>query len=168
MAKTASDAKTKLLEATSAVIGRDGAMALTLEAVATQAGVSKGGLLYHFPNKDALLKGLLEHHLDAFEQSLESSGLPFAQAYVKLGSYDGSGGLLLGMMAVLALNPGLLETVRQRWQGWYERMPQNPDAAIALLATDGLFMADILRLGSLSPGLKKKVLRRMLELAEEE
>ncbi|HEY2225505.1 TetR/AcrR family transcriptional regulator [Actinomycetospora sp.] len=34
--------------------------AVTLEAVATRAGVSKGGLLYHFGSKDALLTGFLD------------------------------------------------------------------------------------------------------------
>lgn len=33
---------------------------VTLEGVAREAGVSKGGLLYHFPSKDALLDGLLD------------------------------------------------------------------------------------------------------------
>ncbi|MDI3411970.1 TetR/AcrR family transcriptional regulator [Bacillus sonorensis] len=32
--------------------------ALTLDAVAKQVSISKGGLLYHFPNKEALIKGL--------------------------------------------------------------------------------------------------------------
>ena len=34
--------------------------AVTLEAVAARAGVSKGGLLYHFGSKDALLTGFLD------------------------------------------------------------------------------------------------------------
>lgn len=33
---------------------------VTLDAVAAAAGVSKGGLLYHFPSKDALVAGLGE------------------------------------------------------------------------------------------------------------
>jgi AcrR family transcriptional regulator len=37
-----------------------GERAATLEAVAKQAGVSKGGLLYHFPNKEALIAAMLE------------------------------------------------------------------------------------------------------------
>jgi AcrR family transcriptional regulator len=166
MPKTSTDAKAKILEAAAMVMRRDGALALTLEAVAKEAGVSKGGLLYHFPNKDALLQGLLEHYLENFEQSLEASGLPFAEAYVKLGSFDGSGGLLLGMMTVLALNPSLLESVRERWQRWYTRIPQTPDTIVAMLATDGIFMADILKLGTPAPELKQKTLRRMLELAK--
>ncbi|NMO92618.1 TetR/AcrR family transcriptional regulator [Actinomycetospora sp. TBRC 11914] len=34
--------------------------AVTLEGVATRAGVSKGGLLYHFGSKEALLTGFLD------------------------------------------------------------------------------------------------------------
>ncbi len=159
------ETRTRILQAASEVIRREGAMALTLDAVAKKAEVSKGGLLYHFPSKDALVRGLLEHHIDSFERSLENSGLPLAEAYVKLGSYDGSQGLLLGMMAALALNPSLLEVVRERWQRWYARTPQNPDVMVAMLATDGIFMVDLLKLGVPEGDLKRKVLRRMLELA---
>jgi AcrR family transcriptional regulator len=37
-----------------------GERAATLDAVAKRAGVSKGGLLYHFPNKEALIAAMLE------------------------------------------------------------------------------------------------------------
>ncbi|WP_354216224.1 TetR/AcrR family transcriptional regulator [Arthrobacter sp. UYCo732] len=37
-----------------------GERAATLDAVAKRAGVSKGGLLYHFPNKEALITAMLE------------------------------------------------------------------------------------------------------------
>ena len=42
------DTRKRLLDAAAAVVRRDGAGALTLDAVAAEAGVSKGGLLYHF------------------------------------------------------------------------------------------------------------------------
>ncbi len=42
------------------VLARGGASAVTLESVAAEAGLSKGGLLYHFPTKEALYAGLLE------------------------------------------------------------------------------------------------------------
>jgi AcrR family transcriptional regulator len=41
------------------VVQARGAGSLTLEAVADVAGVSKGGLLYHFPTKDALIDGMV-------------------------------------------------------------------------------------------------------------
>jgi len=42
------------------VLARGGASAVTLESVAAEAGLSKGGLLYHFKNKEALYTGLLD------------------------------------------------------------------------------------------------------------
>ena len=54
------DTRKRLLDAAAAVVRRDGAGALTLDAVAAEAGVSKGGLLYHFPTKEAMIAVLLE------------------------------------------------------------------------------------------------------------
>ena len=53
-------ARERLLDAAVAVVRRDGAQALTLDAVAAEAGVSKGGLLYHFRSKRDLLDALVE------------------------------------------------------------------------------------------------------------
>lgn len=156
-----------ILEAASRVTRREGAIALTLDATAKEAGVSKGGLLYHFPSKEALVRGMLEYHLDAFEQGLRDSSKPFVQAYVEMGSYDGSDGLFQSLSAVLALYPELLETVRERSRPWYAQA-KSVDALVAMLATDGLFMADLMGL-EVAPGkLRQKVLQRLLELAEEE
>ena len=58
--------RTALLDAALTVVRRDGAAALTLDAVAAEAGVSKGGVLYHFGSKRALIDGLLERWLDEF------------------------------------------------------------------------------------------------------
>ena len=51
------------------MIRRDGARALTLDAVAAEAGVSKGGVLYHFATKRALIDGLIARWLDDFEDA---------------------------------------------------------------------------------------------------
>ena len=48
-----------LLDAAKRVMQRVGAGHLTLDAVAKEAGVSKGGLLYHYPSKGDLLRGML-------------------------------------------------------------------------------------------------------------
>lgn len=162
-----SDVRIRILEAASEVIRREGAIALTLDAVAREARVSKGGLLYHFANKEALVRGLLEYHLDQFEQALAQSGKPFAQAYVEMGSYDGSGGLIIGLMAALALYPGLLEVIQERYRRWYGKVPPSAGVMVALLATDGLFMADVMGY-SLKGEARKRVLERMLELAQED
>ncbi|MEB4613522.1 TetR/AcrR family transcriptional regulator [Leucobacter sp. M11] len=53
-------ARERVLDAYVSLLIDAGERAATLDAVARTAGVSKGGLLYHFPNKDALVAGLIE------------------------------------------------------------------------------------------------------------
>lgn len=54
-------ARAKVLQAFADLLVSSGERAATLDAVADHAGVSKGGLLYHFGSKDALVDGLVEH-----------------------------------------------------------------------------------------------------------
>jgi AcrR family transcriptional regulator len=53
------DARTRILDAAESIVRSRGVTGLTLDAAAKVAGVSKGGLLYHFASKEALLTGLL-------------------------------------------------------------------------------------------------------------
>ena len=47
--RTASETRDLVLEACNRILRHEGLTNLTLEAVAEEAGLSKGGLLYHFP-----------------------------------------------------------------------------------------------------------------------
>ncbi|WP_415841676.1 TetR/AcrR family transcriptional regulator, partial [Paenibacillus macerans] len=49
-----------ILQAAAKVARESGVEHLTLDAVAQEAGVSKGGLLYHFPNKEELISGMVK------------------------------------------------------------------------------------------------------------
>ena len=60
MARPASDARDRALAAAFAIVVRDGAASLTIGAVAEESGLSKGGVLHHFPTKDALVLALVE------------------------------------------------------------------------------------------------------------
>jgi AcrR family transcriptional regulator len=66
MERITSTTRTDLLETATRLVLDEGAVRVTLEAVAKTAGVSKGGLLYHFPSKDALVEGLVEHYATTF------------------------------------------------------------------------------------------------------
>ena len=59
--------KDALLDAAEALLWEQGTQALTLTAVADRAGVSKGGLLYHFPTKEALIRGLVARLIEEFD-----------------------------------------------------------------------------------------------------
>lgn len=54
------DARNKVLDAAEGIVAARGVAALTLEAAARAAGVSKGGLLYHFASKESLLRGMVD------------------------------------------------------------------------------------------------------------
>ena len=45
--------KSAIVEAAMRVAEEQGLSAVTIDAVAEQAGITKGGLLYHFPNQAA-------------------------------------------------------------------------------------------------------------------
>lgn len=55
----ATHTRERILRALRDMLARTGNSSVTLEAVAAEAGVSKGGLLYHFPSKAAMYLGLL-------------------------------------------------------------------------------------------------------------
>jgi len=48
-----------VLDALERLLVASGERAATLEAVAREAGVSKGGLIYHFPSREAMVEGLI-------------------------------------------------------------------------------------------------------------
>ncbi|MGH3359018.1 MAG: TetR/AcrR family transcriptional regulator [Nocardioidaceae bacterium] len=50
----------RILDAFESMLVGQGSRSATLDAVAEEAGVSKGGLLYHFPSRDDLVVGMLD------------------------------------------------------------------------------------------------------------
>lgn len=56
-----------ILDAAERVVLRDGAGKLTIDAVAAEVGVSKGGVLYAYPSKDALIDAMLKRVFSAFD-----------------------------------------------------------------------------------------------------
>ncbi|MBT2565188.1 TetR family transcriptional regulator [Arthrobacter sp. ISL-85] len=51
----------RILDAGLRVAGSDQGATITLERVASEAGITKPGLMYHFPNREALMVALVEH-----------------------------------------------------------------------------------------------------------
>ncbi|WP_298324429.1 TetR/AcrR family transcriptional regulator [Haloactinopolyspora sp.] len=60
-----------ILDALQQLLIEQGLPAVTLEKVAAAANVSKGGLLYHFPTKEALITGLAQRLADAADAEFE-------------------------------------------------------------------------------------------------
>ncbi len=159
----------RLLDGAGAVVRRDGAQALTLEAVAAEAGVSKGGLLYHFSSKRALVEALVERWLDGFQRDIDVAGGGFVRGYVRASDPAGSVADELGLLAALVSEPEVLHAARDRYATWQERVEREAsdpvDATVARLAADGLWLAELLGLAPPRGELRERVLARLLELA---
>ena len=161
--------KTKLLDAAGAVVRRDGPQALTLDAVASQAGVSKGGLLYHYGTKQELIEALVARWLADFQRDIDAADPHFVRGYVRASDPAGEVADELGLLAALVADPAVLRTVRERyaiWQDRVEREGSDPvDATVARLAADGLWLAELLGMAPPRGRLREQVLARLLELA---
>ncbi len=162
------DTRAKLIAAAATVIRRDGAQSLTLDAVAAEAGVSKGGLLYHFKSKRELLDGLVDRWLDDFQHDIDATAAPFPQGYVK--ASDGAKAEEAGLLAALVADPAVLAKVRERYATWQDRVATEGgdpvDATVARLAADGLWLADLLGMAPPEGELRRQVLARLLDLCD--
>jgi AcrR family transcriptional regulator len=151
-------ARQRILDAAAETVTHSGALAMTLEAVARAAGVSKGGLLYHFPTKDDLIRGLIEDALDRVDRYLEAavqadtSPGAFTRAYLTTTLADpaATDPLSAGMVAAITSNPELLTPLRDRYRVWQERLDADglpPGRAdLVRLAVDGLWLSALIDL----------------------
>ena len=64
-------ARDRVLDAFEELLAEQSERAATLDAVAARAGVSKGGLLYHFASKEALVGGVLDRFTDLIADDVE-------------------------------------------------------------------------------------------------
>jgi AcrR family transcriptional regulator len=142
-------AREKVLDAFEAILLSHGERAATLEAVAAEAGVSKGGLLYHFGSKQALMHGLLERLdalVDADVAAMRTAADGPAAFYVRTSAYTGSA-LDRAIVATSRLAQGshpeaveALRKMRQRWLDVLVDAVEDPAVARAvMLIGDGLY-----------------------------
>jgi AcrR family transcriptional regulator len=168
----------RLLAAAAAVIRREGPRALTLDAVAAEAGVSKGGLLYHFPTKRDLVRGLVAEWMDDFEAEVdrdaEGEGAGgWTRAYVRGSDMTrvapAERDAEFSLLALLMDAPEELDFLRARYAAWQERIDDDGvdpvDATLARLAVDGLWYADLLGLAPPTGRRRAELLRRLEALA---
>jgi AcrR family transcriptional regulator len=177
-----------ILAAAVQVIVRDGIQSLTIDAVAAEANLSKGGVLYHFPSKDALVREMLAYCLGEFQLQLESRVAVdphpqgrFLRAFLSMlaptiAPDDGSpvAGLApsqqrrlhAAFIAAVIANPELVSDVKPffvwiREQATLDGLP--PDEAVSIwAAADGLWFWDVLGIGSLDDALRAQTIDRLI------
>jgi AcrR family transcriptional regulator len=172
--------RTFLLKAANVIVKRDGAENLTLDALARETGLSKGGVLYHFPTKEALLKSMLENWIEGFESSINEAlkvthpgGGAWLRAFISASAAEENTpqSNSLSLLAAIANNYELLASARERAEVWQKQATSDFDPALATLlrlAADGLFWAELLDMAPPTGFLRAQVLDLMLTLANEQ
>jgi AcrR family transcriptional regulator len=158
-----------------------GAAQLTLDAVASDAGVSKGGLLYHFPSKEALISGMIEYAIDDFERRIDDifAALPDAhgrwlRAFVEA-SFDDDGispHVFTAMTTAIANRPDLLQPLQSQLNQWIEKAAADgvpvETVQLVIAATNGVWLERIFWHDASHERLKKNLLSLITESAQKQ
>ena len=139
--------KTLILQAAVRVTERHGITALTLEAAAEEAGLTKAGLMYHFRSRDDLLI-----------------------AYARVNAYGSASKAELAFMVESATSSELAQVWNDLMARWVLQ-PSVPDPAqvdlfLARLAADGLWLFEATRPAPLAPDVKEALIGRIAALTE--
>ena len=143
-----------MLDAFERILVDESARAATLDATARAAGVSKGGLLYHFASKDALEAALIERLqalVDADIANIENAAEGPVAYFVRSSVMDDDE-LDRVIVATSRLAQGghsgattALREMRERWEAVLR--PHTRDAAaldLVMLVSDGLYFNNAL------------------------
>jgi AcrR family transcriptional regulator len=174
-------ARERILEAAERVVSEEGAARLTLDGVAHSAGISKGGLLYHFPSKESLLSALAQRYVDSMRHCISAArGTLSASTHGRelkacilgvLSEDPRSKAMGAALLAAAANDLTLLEVIRQRIEEYTQEIAESKAdfarAAIVTLAVDGLKLRESLRISSFTPEQREQIVNELLKIAEE-
>lgn len=177
----ACSARDRLFDAAEALARSVGAANLTLDAVAHAAGVSKGGLLYHFPSKDALLAVMLERHIGELDANCcrMLGALPADDAAADLKAWVLSmlrpdpmrRDMGAAVLAAAANNPALLDCLRERHAARIAQVVESSGnfalAAVIMLAVDGFVQSEIWRVSTFTDEQRAAIVQQLLALADQ-
>jgi AcrR family transcriptional regulator len=175
------NAREAILQATARLAAAEGVRHVTIERVAAAAGLSRGGVLYHFPSKDALIAGLVTQLVEGFQQALDGEiardpdpRARFTRAYLRLtllrvsDAAAESGGAIAALLVGLAYNPQLLAPFHKRLLEWQRQSEAELDAdlaAIMRLTTHALWTNELLLPNAISADLLRAIVARLEGLA---
>ncbi|WP_431798469.1 TetR/AcrR family transcriptional regulator (plasmid) [Cupriavidus metallidurans] len=154
---------------------------VTLDLVAQRAGVTKGGLQYHYRSKNALLEALSEQLFEEFDRSYQRALTveandpgKYARAYIKTCFYGTTSNNAIGTQRAIAMLALTLPSCREKWA---RRMAQalkqdgaraaNEDQLlICRLAGDGMWFAEMFEVYDFDGSRKARLLAMLLEMCD--
>lgn len=169
-----------ILQAANRVVVRDGSNALTLDAVAKEAGVSKGGLLYHFPSKEALISAMVDELIQSADEAMRQlqAGDPdprgsWTRAYINVcRESDEADSIGAAMIPAAASNPELLDPMRTMYESWQSKLDEDlgdrGKSMLIRLALDGLWLVELFKLSPPRGERRDELLSLLLKMTEPE
>lgn len=177
---TRESSRDAILDAAEAIVREQGAAHLTLDAAAERAGLSKGGVLYHFQTKDSLLTALVQRMTNAFQglykeasERMGNDPTRMLEAYLEAATSaeEKLGSTSCSLIPALASNPELLEPIRTFYKHHFAQLSKTSvgwdQAAIVTLALDGMWLLDMLGVSPLESQDKKRIAKVLARLATE-
>jgi AcrR family transcriptional regulator len=142
------DARTAILEAAASLVIERGSGACTIDAVAERVGRSRGGVLHHFPHKEALLAGLADAFVTRFEQRWqERTAATGDRVAAYLTATLEPGGPTAAALLVCATERveqvTVIAAAMRRWYAELDRVGGG-DAVVRALAVDALWLLPLL------------------------
>jgi AcrR family transcriptional regulator len=178
--KSSSTTRGAILSAAANIVMEQGAAQLTLDAVAKKAGVSKGGVLYHFPSKDALVQGMVEQLVQGLTGRIRSEYEQddfgtnrgrWLRALTKANFAAQDQALSAALTAAVLLNPKLLEPNRRAYEARQSLIEQDGVdivwANIIRLVGDGIWFSELMGFAPPQEPLKTQIKNRLLSLTME-
>ena len=181
MAKKApTETREKLLQAAAQLVISSGNTQFTLEQVALEAHVSKGGLLHHFPTKLELLSGLMTQLTHTFEvrlqHALEAEKVAkrgrWARAYIRA-SFEPEPDeieLTSALAGVIANFPELIDQLRQEFAFIENCFAKDglseARATLIRLACDGLWFSELLGTEIIEEPRRSSLFNELMELTK--
>jgi|SRR5690606_4596927 AcrR family transcriptional regulator len=177
---TNSPTRDAILDAAQRIAAQRGAGRITLDEVARESGLSKGGLLYHFSSKEALLQAMLERLIErtsAVREAHEATlaGQPWATLRAALATRHEPAVLdphvAMAILTAAAEQPSLLDPLREHIAALRDRIVQeNGDSPMAWLlwaAADGLLFQELLGISPWAPEQREQIHHQLQLLAED-
>ncbi len=141
-----------VLDAAEQIVLRRGAAALTIDAVATAAGITKGGVQYCFGAKRKLVQAMVERWCRNFQAQIEAFARPHDDPISMVAGYVEATARIdkvgharaAGLIAMLLETPSQMELVRAWYHDHFQKLdmttPEGRRARIVFMAIEGAFM----------------------------
>ncbi len=169
-----------VIQAALDIIVRDGPGRLTLDAIARESGISKGGLMHQFHNKEAVLKALIEYQVEYYENFSRNllaelgpdTQEPCLKSQIAISRevIAKPKSVFFGILGAMAQEPSLLSLPRETDAEKVESIrSEASDPDLALLrwaAARGLALTSMLGMCPLSNEDRERLFDRLLDGAQ--